>query len=172
MNNDLKAVQEGEEVESEFDDMDEEEFETFLADAVREYAEENDAPRTRTRTFGEAGVLTSNKGPRGPHRRRGVPGHHREEPLMKTAVILGPNVKPHDDPTRVIGRRTPTTATSTRICSATTTVPVSVAEPPRPGSAGPGSTRAASVPWPVTSAASRPGGRSSWSVGFPWRSGW
>ena len=26
------------------------------------YAEENDAPRTRTRTFGEAGVLTSNKG--------------------------------------------------------------------------------------------------------------
>ena len=25
---------------------------------------------------------------------------------MKTAVILGPNVKPHDDPTRVIGRRT------------------------------------------------------------------
>lgn len=62
MNNDMKAVQEDEEVESEFDDMDEEEFETFLADAIREYAEENDAPRTRTRTFGEAGVLTSNKG--------------------------------------------------------------------------------------------------------------
>lgn len=26
---------------------------------------------------------------------------------MKTAVILGPNVEPHDDPSRVIGRRTP-----------------------------------------------------------------
>ena len=25
---------------------------------------------------------------------------------MKTAVILGPNVEPHDDPSRVIGRRT------------------------------------------------------------------
>lgn len=48
--------------QDEFEDMDEEEFETFLADAIDEYAEENDAPRTRIRTFREAGLLTGNKG--------------------------------------------------------------------------------------------------------------
>ena len=62
MNDDSKAIHEDDEVESEFEDMDEDEFETFLADAIRDYAEENDAPRTRTSTFGEAGVLTNNKG--------------------------------------------------------------------------------------------------------------
>jgi len=63
MNDDSsKTVHEDDEVESELEDMDEEEFETFLADAISEYAEENDAPLTRTRTFGEAGVLTNNKG--------------------------------------------------------------------------------------------------------------
>lgn len=46
----------------EFEDMDEEEFETFLTDAIEDYAEENDAPRTRIRTFGDAGLLTGNKG--------------------------------------------------------------------------------------------------------------
>jgi len=56
------TVHEDDEVESELEDMDEEEFETFLADAISDYAEENDAPLTRTRTFGEAGVLTNNKG--------------------------------------------------------------------------------------------------------------
>ncbi len=53
---------EKDEVEAEFEDMDEEEFETFLADAINDYAEENDAPRTHIRTFGEAGLLTGNKG--------------------------------------------------------------------------------------------------------------
>jgi hypothetical protein len=56
---------EDDEVDSErdeFEDMDEDEFETFLADAINDYAEENDAPRTRIRTFGEAGLLTGNKG--------------------------------------------------------------------------------------------------------------
>lgn len=62
MNNDTKALHGDDDVESEFEDMDEEEFETFLADAIREFAEENDAPRTRTRTFGETELLTSNKG--------------------------------------------------------------------------------------------------------------
>jgi hypothetical protein len=63
MNDDSSnTVHEDDEVESELEDMDEEEFETFLADAISDYAEENDAPRTRTRTFGEAGVLTNNKG--------------------------------------------------------------------------------------------------------------
>lgn len=62
MNDDEKALHEDDEVESEFEEMDEEESETFLAEAIREFAEENDGPRTRTRTFGEAGVLTSNKG--------------------------------------------------------------------------------------------------------------
>ncbi len=63
MNDDSSdAVHEDDEVESELEDMDEEEFETFLADAIGDYAEENDAPVTRTRTFGEAGVLTNNKG--------------------------------------------------------------------------------------------------------------
>ena len=63
MNDDSSnTVHEDDEVESELEDMDEEEFETFLADAISEYAAENDAPLTRTRTFGEAGVLTNNKG--------------------------------------------------------------------------------------------------------------
>ena len=63
MNDDSSnTVHEDDEVESELEDMDEEEFETFLADAISDYAEENDAPLTRTRTFGEAGVLTNNKG--------------------------------------------------------------------------------------------------------------
>lgn len=63
MNDDSSnTVHEDDEVESEFEDMDEEEFETFLADAICDYAEENDAPRTGSRTFGEAGLLTSNKG--------------------------------------------------------------------------------------------------------------
>lgn len=62
MSDDTKAIHEDDEVKNELEDMDEEAFETFLADAIREFAEENDAPRTRTRTFGEAGVLTSNKG--------------------------------------------------------------------------------------------------------------
>lgn len=63
MNDDRSnTVQEDDEVESELEDMDEEEFETFLADAISDYAEENDPPRTRSRTFGEAGVLTNNKG--------------------------------------------------------------------------------------------------------------
>ena len=53
---------EKDEGEAQFEDMDEEEFETFLADAINDYAEENDAPRTRIRTFGEAGLLTGNKG--------------------------------------------------------------------------------------------------------------
>lgn len=48
--------------DGEFEDMDEEEFETFLADAITEFAEENDAPRTRIRTFAEAALLTGNKG--------------------------------------------------------------------------------------------------------------
>jgi len=60
--NSSNTVHEDDEVESELEDMDEEEFETLLADAISDYAEENDTPRTRTRTFGEAGVLTNNKG--------------------------------------------------------------------------------------------------------------
>jgi hypothetical protein len=48
--------------DGEFEDMDEEEFETFLADAITEFAEENDAPRTRIRTFAEAALLTGNNG--------------------------------------------------------------------------------------------------------------
>ncbi len=53
---------EDDEVDTELEDMDEEEFETFLTDAIDDYAEENDAPRTRIRTFREAGLLTGNKG--------------------------------------------------------------------------------------------------------------
>jgi len=60
--NSSNTVHEDDEVESEIEDMDEDEFETFLADAISDYAEENDAPLTRTHTFGEAGVLTNNKG--------------------------------------------------------------------------------------------------------------
>lgn len=48
--------------DGEFGNMDEEEFETFLADAITEFAEENDAPRARIRTFAEAALLTGNKG--------------------------------------------------------------------------------------------------------------
>jgi len=62
MTDDTNTIHEDDEVESEFEDMDEEEFETFLADAISDYAEENDAPRTRVRTFGDAGLLTNNRG--------------------------------------------------------------------------------------------------------------
>lgn len=65
MNDDPKRVPSeapDNEPKSEFEDMSEEEFETFLADAIQDYGEENDAPRTRIRTFSEAGVLTNNSG--------------------------------------------------------------------------------------------------------------
>jgi hypothetical protein len=45
-----------------FPDMSEEEFETFLAEAVEAYADECEAPRPRVRTFADAGVLTMNRG--------------------------------------------------------------------------------------------------------------
>lgn len=48
--------------DGEFENMDEEEFEAFLADAITEFAEENDAARTRIRTFADAALLTGNKG--------------------------------------------------------------------------------------------------------------
>lgn len=57
-----KTVHEDDDVESELEDMDEEEFETFLSDAISDYAEENGPVRTRIRTFGDDGVLTNNKG--------------------------------------------------------------------------------------------------------------
>lgn len=53
---------EQDEADTALEDMDDEEFETFLTDAIHDYAEENDAPRTRIRTFHEAGLLTGNKG--------------------------------------------------------------------------------------------------------------
>lgn len=40
----------------------EEEFETFLAEAVESYAEASDMARPSTRTFADAGVLTMNRG--------------------------------------------------------------------------------------------------------------
>lgn len=40
----------------------EQEFETFLAEAVEAYAESSDMPRPSIRTFAEAGVLTANRG--------------------------------------------------------------------------------------------------------------
>ena len=60
--NDAETNLHDDETKSEFEDMGEERFESLLADAIREFAEENDAWRTRIRTFAEAGVLTSNKG--------------------------------------------------------------------------------------------------------------
>lgn len=40
----------------------EQEFETFLAEAVEAYAESSDMPRADIRTFAEAGLLTMNRG--------------------------------------------------------------------------------------------------------------
>jgi hypothetical protein len=57
-----EVVREDDAVGSKLEDLDEEEFETFLADAIRHYAEEEDVPRTRIRTFAEAGLLTGNRG--------------------------------------------------------------------------------------------------------------
>jgi hypothetical protein len=42
--------------------MSEEDFQGFLGDAIRKWAEENDAPSTRVDTYAEVGMLTSNKG--------------------------------------------------------------------------------------------------------------
>jgi hypothetical protein len=62
MNDHTNATDDDNSERDELDDMDEEEFETFLTDAIDDYADENDAPRTRIRTFREAGLLTANKG--------------------------------------------------------------------------------------------------------------
>lgn len=40
----------------------EQEFETFLSEAVEAYAESSDMPRPDIRTFAEAGLLTMNRG--------------------------------------------------------------------------------------------------------------
>ncbi|HEX7839628.1 MAG TPA: hypothetical protein VF469_19265 [Kofleriaceae bacterium] len=48
--------------ESEFANMNEEEFESFLTEAICEFAEENSAPSPRIVTFYEAGLLTKNHG--------------------------------------------------------------------------------------------------------------
>lgn len=40
----------------------EQEFGTFLAEAVETYAESSDMPRADIRTFAEAGLLTMNRG--------------------------------------------------------------------------------------------------------------
>jgi hypothetical protein len=40
----------------------EQEFETFLAEAVEAYAESSDMPRPSIRTFVEAGMMTRNRG--------------------------------------------------------------------------------------------------------------
>jgi len=48
--------------ESEFINMDEEEFESFLTEAIGEYAEENSAPSPRIVDFHGAGLLTKNHG--------------------------------------------------------------------------------------------------------------
>jgi len=40
----------------------EQEFETFLAEAVEAYAESSDMPRPDVSTFAEAGLLTMNRG--------------------------------------------------------------------------------------------------------------
>ena len=48
--------------ESEFANMDEEEFESFLTEAICEFAEENSAPSPRIDTFYGAGLLTKNHG--------------------------------------------------------------------------------------------------------------
>lgn len=40
----------------------EQEFETFLAEAVEAYAESSDMPRPSISTFADAGVLTANRG--------------------------------------------------------------------------------------------------------------
>jgi hypothetical protein len=42
--------------------MSEEDFQGFLGDAIRKWAEGNDAPSTRVDTYAEVGMLTSNKG--------------------------------------------------------------------------------------------------------------
>jgi hypothetical protein len=57
-----EVVREDDAVGSEIEDLDEEEFETFLADAICYYAEEDNVPRTHIRTFAEAGLLTGNRG--------------------------------------------------------------------------------------------------------------
>ena len=59
-----KEIAEGEtdDVESEFVNMDEEEFESFLTEAICEYAEENSAPSPGIASFDEAGLLTENHG--------------------------------------------------------------------------------------------------------------
>lgn len=56
------AMNDDSDFDSEFEDMDEEELEGFLTDAIEEYAEENDAPQTRISTFNDAGLLTGNHG--------------------------------------------------------------------------------------------------------------
>lgn len=61
MKEEAMATHEGE-AAGEFYDMDEAEFEAFLAEAIQAYADENDAPRTRVSTFSDEGLLTSNNG--------------------------------------------------------------------------------------------------------------
>jgi hypothetical protein len=50
------------EPDNEFASMSEQDFETFLADALDDYADENDVPLRCVATFADAGVLTSNTG--------------------------------------------------------------------------------------------------------------
>lgn len=49
-------------VDAEFANMDEEEFESFLTKAICEFAEENSAPELRIDTFYGSGLLTKNHG--------------------------------------------------------------------------------------------------------------
>lgn len=53
---------ETDDVESEFVNMDEEEFESFLTEAICEYAKDNSAPSPSIASFYEAGLLTENHG--------------------------------------------------------------------------------------------------------------
>ena len=51
-----------EDFNDDLEEMSEEGFQGFLGDAIREWAEENDAPPTRVDTYADAGMLTKNKG--------------------------------------------------------------------------------------------------------------
>jgi hypothetical protein len=42
--------------------MSEEELEEVLTQAIEDFADDNDMPRLRIRTFAQAGVLTNNRG--------------------------------------------------------------------------------------------------------------
>ena len=56
------ADTDADEVAGEYAEMDEEDFEEFLTQALEDFADDNDLPRMRISTYEQAGLLTRNHG--------------------------------------------------------------------------------------------------------------